>query len=281
MMNNGENNTNAAMVESELGTLTKKDRKSMYRRWIFTAGLGYNYETQQAPSVAFCMAKALRKIYKNEDDYVKAMDNHFKFFNVTPHMGNIILGATLAMEEKDGLKAYDAVQNLKASLMGPLSGVGDALVWVLLPTVFGSIAGYMALQGNPIGALLWIAINFLLYFAKMGLFELGYQSGTKLITTMSEKINIFTDAISVLGLMVIGTLIATSVKISTPFTFTTGDVTMALQADVLDKMMPKLLSVLLVTFVYWLMSKKRWSPTKIIFLIIGISILGSVAGVFG
>ncbi|SCH41495.1 PTS system mannose-specific EIID component [uncultured Clostridium sp.] len=267
--------------DQRLGTLTKKDRRSMYRRWIFTAGLGYNYETQQAPSVAFSMAKALRKIYKNEDDYVKAMDNHFKFFNVTPHMGNIILGATLAMEEKDGLKAYDAVQNLKASLMGPLSGVGDALIWVLLPTVFGSIAGYMALQGNPTGALIWIFINFLLYFAKMGLFELGYQSGTKLITTMSEKINIFTDAISVLGLMVIGTLIATSIKISTPLTFTTGDVTMELQADILDKIMPKLLSVFLVAFVYWLMGKKKWSPTKIIFLIIGISIFGSVAGILG
>ena len=79
----------------------------------------------------------------------------------------------------------------------------------------------------------------------------------------------------------IGTLIATSIKISTPLTFTTGDVTMELQADILDKIMPKLLSVFLVAFVYWLMGKKKWSPTKIIFLIIGISIFGSVAGILG
>lgn len=107
--------------------LTVKERKNMFRRWIFSAGLGYNYESQQAPSVAFSMRKALRKIYSNDDEYIDAMDNHYKYFNVTPQMGNIILGATLAMEEKDGIEAKDAVQSLKTSLMGPLSGVGDSV----------------------------------------------------------------------------------------------------------------------------------------------------------
>lgn len=126
--------------------LTKKDIKNMFHRWIFFAGLGYNYESQQAPAVAFSMRKALRKIYPNDDDYISAMDGHFNYFNVTPQMGNIILSATLAMEEKDGLKAKDAVQSFKTSLMGPFSGVGDSIFWILLPTIMGSIAGYMGLQ---------------------------------------------------------------------------------------------------------------------------------------
>lgn len=117
--------------------LTVKERKNMFRRWIFSAGLGYNYESQQAPSVAFSMRKALRKIYSNDDEYIDAMDNHYKYFNVTPQMGNIILGATLAMEEKDGIEAKDAVQSLKTSLMGPLSGVGDSVFWILIPTIMG------------------------------------------------------------------------------------------------------------------------------------------------
>ena len=130
--------------------LTEKERKAAFRRWTFVAGLGWNYETQQAPSVAFAMSKALRKIYPNDEDYIEAMDNHFKYFNITPQMGNLVLGATLAMEEQDGLKAKGAVQNLKISLMGPLSGVGDSLFWVLWPTIIGGISGYMALQGNPL-----------------------------------------------------------------------------------------------------------------------------------
>ena len=44
------------------------------------------------------------------------MDNHFKYFNIIT-LGNLVLGATLAMEEQDGLKAKGAVQNLKISLM--------------------------------------------------------------------------------------------------------------------------------------------------------------------
>lgn len=87
--------------------LTIHERKNMFRRWIFNAGLGYNFETQQAPAVAFSMRKALRKIYPNDDEYIEAMDNHYKYFNANPLMANIILGATLAMEEKDGIKAKD------------------------------------------------------------------------------------------------------------------------------------------------------------------------------
>lgn len=90
---------NNQMTRGEVKKLTEKERKAAFRRWTFVAGLGWNYETQQAPSVAFSMAKALRKIYPNDDDYIEAMDNHFKYFNITPQMGNMVLGATLAMEE--------------------------------------------------------------------------------------------------------------------------------------------------------------------------------------
>ena len=42
-------------------------------------------------------------------------------------MANVILGATLAMEE-DGIGAKDAVQSLKTSLMGPLRLSGDSVL---------------------------------------------------------------------------------------------------------------------------------------------------------
>ncbi|TLF42402.1 PTS system mannose/fructose/sorbose family transporter subunit IID [Lacticaseibacillus zeae] len=261
--------------------LTAKERKSMYRRWIFTAGLGYNFETQQAPSVAFSMAKALRKIYPNDDDYIAAMDNHYKYFNITPQMGNVVLGATLAMEEKDGIKAIDAVQSLKTSLMGPLSGVGDSVFWILFPTVMGSIAGYMALQGNPTGAIIWMLLYVLIYFLKMWLFKLGYDSGTKLITTLGSRISAFTDAVSVMGLAVIGTLIATVVKVYTPLTFQTGKVKLGLQTGIFDKIMPGLLPVCLAGLVYWLLGRKSWTPTRIILAVIVFSLVGAAFGFLG
>lgn len=261
--------------------LTVKERKNMFRRWIFSAGLGYNYESQQAPSVAFSMRKALRKIYSNDDEYIDAMDNHYKYFNVTPQMGNIILGATLAMEEKDGIEAKDAVQSLKTSLMGPLSGVGDSVFWILIPTIMGSIAGYMALQKNAVGAVLWMLMYIAFYWLKMWLFNLGYESGTKLITTLGEKINVFTDAISIMGLMVVGSLVPAVVKVYTPLKFATGKVSLSLQKGIFDKIMPGLLPVCLALLVYWLLGKKSWTPTRIILLIILICLIGAATGILG
>ncbi|MDR0298746.1 MAG: PTS system mannose/fructose/sorbose family transporter subunit IID [Streptococcaceae bacterium] len=261
--------------------LTEKERKAAFRRWTLVAGLGWNYESQQAPAFAFSMARVLRKIYPNDDDYIQAMDNHFKYFNITPQMGNVVLGAALAMEEKDGLAAAEAVQNLKISLMGPFSGVGDSIFWLLWPTIIGGIAGYMALQGNPTGAVIWIGISAALYFVKMGLSQLGYSSGTKLISTFGERLNIFTDAVSVMGLAVVGTIVATVVKVYTPLKFATGKVTLPVQAEIFDKIMPAILPALLALLTYWLLGKKWWTPIRVILLIVAISLVGTFFGILG
>lgn len=268
-------------ITDENCKLTKKDLNKMFRRWIFSAGLGYNFETQQAPSVAFSMRKALRKIYKDDKEYIEAMDNHYKYFNANPLMANVILGVTLAMEENEGIKAKNAVQSLKTSLMGPFSGVGDSIFWILIPTIMGSIAGYMAVQGNATGAVIWMILQAIFYFLKVWLFKTGYNSGTKLVTSLGKKINIFTDAISIMGLMVIGCLIPTVVKVFIPLKFKTGKVILSLQNGILDKIMPALLPVAVTIFVYWLLGKKNITPTKIIGLIILICLLGSFTGILG
>lgn len=268
-------------ITDENCKLTKKDLNKMFRRWIFSAGLGYNFETQQAPSVAFSMRKALRKIYKDDKEYIEAMDNHYKYFNANPLMANVILGATLAMEENEGIKAKNAVQSLKTSLMGPFSGVGDSIFWILIPTIMGSIAGYMAVQGNATGAVIWMILQAIFYFLKVWLFKTGYNSGTKLVTSLGKKIKIFTDAISIMGLMVIGCLIPTVVKVFIPLKFKTGKVILSLQNGILDKIMPALLPVAVTIFVYWLLGKKNITPTKIIGLIILICLLGSFTGILG
>ena len=268
-------------ITDENCKLTKKDLNKMFRRWIFSAGLGYNFETQQAPSVAFSMRKALRKIYKDDKEYIEAMDNHYKYFNANPLMANVILGAKLAMEENEGIKAKNAVQSLKTSLMGPFSGVGDSIFWILIPTIMGSIAGYMAVQGNATGAVIWMILQAIFYFLKVWLFKTGYNSGTKLVTSLGKKINIFTDAISIMGLMVIGCLIPTVVKVFIPLKFKTGKVILSLQNGILDKIMPALLPVAVTIFVYWLLGKKNITPTKIIGLIILVCLLGSFTGILG
>ena len=163
--------------------------------------------------------------------------------------------------------------------MGPFSGVGDTIVWVLWPTIMGSIAGYMAQQGNPLGAIVWFICNVAFWFVKRKLFEVGYTSGTKLVTELGEKLSVFTEAASIMGLSVVGALIATSVKVSTALQFQVGEVALNLQTDVIDKIMPSLLPVLLTVLVYKLLGNKKWTPTKLILLIIAISLVCSFFGI--
>jgi putative PTS system IID component len=269
------------MKQEKNVTITRRDRHNAILRWMFMGSALYNYETGQATSVVWSLAKLLKKIYPNDEEYKEALKNHFNYFNTTTAMGNIILGATIAMEEKDGIKSKEAVQALKTSLMGPFAGIGDTIIWVLLPTIMGSISGYMAVEGNPIGALAWIVIGALLFWIRLKLFDLGYNSGVKLVTDLSDRLTVFTDAMSVFGLMVVGTLISTVVKVYTPLTFKFGDVKMAVQDKILDAIMPALLACGLTYLVYKMLDSKWWTPTKIIIALIVISLLGSYTGILG
>ena len=274
------NNTlNTAENTTEKYQVTKADLRKAADRYNFMACNIFNYESQMGPAVAWALAPVLRKIYKNDEDYKAALNNHFSYFNSTTVMSSMILGATLATEERDGIAAKETVQSLKTSLMGPFAGVGDTLVWVLWPTIIGSIAGYMAQQGNPLGAIIWLICNIAFWFVKRKMFALGYTSGTKLITNLGSRLASFTEAASIMGLSVVGALIATSVKVSTALQFHVGEVALNVQTDVLDKIMPSLLPVLLTLLVYKLLGNKKWTPTKLILLIIAISLVGSFFGI--
>lgn len=259
--------------------VTKRDLRKTAARYNFMACNIFNYESQMGPAIAWAMAPVLRKIYKKDDEYKMALNNHFNYFNSTTVMSSMILGATLEVEEKDGIAAKDTVQSLKTSLMGPFAGVGDTLVWVLWPTIIGSISGYMAQQGNPLGAIIWLLCNIAFWFVKSKMFQIGYTSGTKLITNLGKRLTVFTEAASIMGLSVVGALIATSVKITTALNFKVGEVALNLQTDILDKIMPSLLPVLLTLLVYKLLGNKKWTATKLILLIIVISLVCAFFGI--
>lgn len=279
MENNTVNKAGSTGVELNLndGTqryqVTKKDLKKTADRYNFMACNIFNYESQMGPAVAWAMTPVLRKIYKKDEEYKEALNNHFNYFNSTTVMSSMILGATLAIEAKE------TVQSLKTSLMGPFAGVGDTLVWVLWPTIMGSISGYMAQQGNPLGAIIWFIANIIFWFVKRKMFEVGYTSGTKLITNLGKSLTTFTEAASIMGLSVVGALIASSVKMTTALNFKVGEVSLALQTDVLDRIMPSLLPVLLTALVYKLLGNKKWTATKLILLIIVIALVCSFFGI--
>ncbi|MGT2799643.1 PTS system mannose/fructose/sorbose family transporter subunit IID [Streptococcus marmotae] len=261
--------------------LDKKDHLHTALRWTFIGSNTVNFGTLQGAGYAWAIADILRKLYPNDEDYKKAMEVEFEYFNTTPYMAPAVLGADVAIQEREGLKSLNAVRSVKTSLMGPLAGMGDSILWVLFPTIMGSIAGYMALEGNPLGALVWIALNMLLVLFRIKLYDLGYKSGVRLITDLASQLQLFTEAASIIGLTVVGSMIAGSVKVYTPFVFTLKEVTIGLQAEIFDKIVPGLLSIILVGLVYWLMEKKKVGFLKMILLLLVISLVGAYFGILG
>ncbi len=261
------------MMNSKEPVLTKKDVNKVFWTWGTQPQICWNYETMQGSSTVLALAPALRKIYTDEEEYKKVLHSHFRFFNTQPYMGGIILGAALAVEEHPGPDTREAVSAVKTGLMGPMAGVGDSIFFVIPLTIFGAIAAYMGLDGSPIGVLIGILYGIALIYLRKLMFQMGYKQGAKFVTTLSGQLKSITNAANILGLMVIGALIPSTVKLTSSLTFTTGEVITELQST-LDSIMPYLLPGCFVGLVYWLLGKKGMTSTKIIIIVLLLAILG-------
>lgn len=164
--------------------------------------------------------------------------------------------------------------------MGPLAGVGDTIFGVIIPTICGSIGAYMGLKGNALGAIIWLLVNIFILFARFAILPMGYYQGEKLINSAEGKLNAVTDSAILLGVTVVGALIPTVIKANVPFVFSAGKVTLKLQT-VLNQIMPSLIPVLLVAFVYWLLGRKKMTSTKVILFVLFLGIALSYFHILG
>ncbi len=251
--------------------VTKKDIRKANIRWLFGSQICWNYEKMMAPGYIYSMLPLLKKFYKGKE-LKEMMRTHMQFFNTNPMVGGLILGMNIAVEEKEGSKGKDAVVGLKTGLMGSFAGVGDTIFGVIIPTIFGSIAAYMALEGSPAGVLIWILANLAVIILRLTFMPFAYKQGASLVTKFSDKLNALTDAAILLGLTVIGALIPTVVKAEVPFVYSSGEVKLVIQ-DMLNQIMPSLIPVLIVGLVYWLLGRKKMSSTKAILFVMLLSIL--------
>lgn len=258
--------------------ITKKDLTRVNVRWLFCSQICWNYEKMQAQGYLYSMLPVLQKFYKGEE-LKEMMRYHNQFYNTSPHLGPLILGADIAMEEKEGYQAKDAVAGIKAGLMGSFGGIGDSL-FILITTIFGAIAAYMAVQGNIIGVLIWLLVNIVQIIIRLLFIYPAYKNGTNLFVGMSKQLTALTDAATILGITMIGALIPTVVKTNVLYTFKTGEVVVSLQ-DVLNQIMPALLPAIIVGIIYSLFGNKKVRSTIVILGVIACSIIAYALNILG
>ncbi len=252
--------------------VSKKDLHRMVWRSLLLQS-SFNYERMQGGGWTYSLIPALKKIHKNKKDLSNALLDHLQFFNTHPFLVTFIQGIITAMEENKENRS--ATRGIKVALMGPLGGIGDALFWLTLLPITAGIGASLSMQGNFFGPILFLIIFNAVHFSLIfWLMNYGYTSGTRAIATMKENTKKIGRAASIVGLTVIGALVATYVSFKFGVTIHAGKVTVALQKGVLDKIMPQLVPLLFTFFCFWMLRKGR-SPMTLIIITVVVGLVGA------
>ena len=260
--------------------LTKEDFNQINKRSLFTYQLGWNYERMQASGYLYMILPQLRKMYGDGTPELKQMMKlHTQFFNTSPFFHTIITGFDLALEEKEGVASADAVNGIKTGLMGPFAPLGDTIFGSLVPAIMGTIAATMATEGQPWGIFLWVAVAVAYDIFRWKQLEFAYKEGVKLITTMRDTLQAIIDAASVLGVFMMGALIATMINFEITWAPTIGEKVIDIQ-DIMNTIFPRLVPAIFTGFVFWLLGRKGMNSTKAILILIAIAVALSAFGHF-
>lgn len=267
------------------GLITKKDVTKAF--WLYYFGCEESNSYERLQSLVFCasMSPILKKLYPAKEDLSEALKRHLAFFNTEGSLGGIIQGITIAMEEEkaiDGNLPGSAITSIKTGLMGPIAGMGDAIVWaVVMPVIYGIFIPF-AEQGSALGGIapliLWPGISIIIqYFMTQRGYSLGRESITGLLKSGVMQSIIF--AANVLGLIMMGALSSSYITISSPLEFTLGAGNVIGVQSILDSIAPGILPLVAVFAIYFYMMKKGPRYNVILISIVVISVVCAVLGI--
>lgn len=262
--------------DQQLGAeLTRQDiNRFAWRSLLLQAS--FNYERMQASGWLYGLLPALQKTHTNPKDLSRAMKGHMGFFNTHPFLVTFVMGIVLAMERSK--QNVNSIQSTKIAVGAPLGGIGDAMFWLTLLPICGGIGADLALQGSIMGAVVFFLLFNLVHFGlRFGLAHYAYRMGVAAIPLIKANTRKVGHAASIVGMTVIGALVATYVRLGTTLEITAGDAVVKLQADVLDKLMPAFLPLLYTLAMYGLI-RRGWSPLRLIVITVVLGIVGKFAG---
>ncbi|WP_426711255.1 PTS system mannose/fructose/sorbose family transporter subunit IID [Cetobacterium sp. SF1] len=269
--------TNGEYVDKSVKkVLTKEDlNKMVWRSFLLQAS--FNYERMQACGWLYSMIPAIKKIHTNKEDLATSMKLHMEFFNVHPFLTTFVNGIVAAMEENK--ERTETIRALKVALMGPLGGIGDALFWFTLLPITASIGSSLAMSGNILGPIIFLVLFNIVHLGlRWGLIHYSYRMGIEAITALKKSTEYVTRGSLILGLMVVGGLIATYIRLNIPYVIDTGNAKVAIQGDILDQIAPNLLP-LIYTLLMYFMLKKGKNPITLIVMTVFIGVIGRFLGI--
>lgn len=274
-------------MEGTKTSLTRGDVRRSFWLWTFFSHANYNYERLQGTAFAHAMVPILKKLYKDPEELKAGLKRHLVFFNTEPNVGGIIHGAVIAMEEQRANGAPiddDAINSFKSGLMGPLAGIGDSITQGTITPILLSIGIGLTLGGSIIGPIFYLVAEVTIMVALAYFFWMqGYDRGKVGVTDLlrSGALDRFLTGAGVLGNMVMGALAYQFVKIWLVIAFKVDvgggntknfDVT----KDLLNPILPALLPLLFVLLTWYLLTRRRVSPIRLLVVYLVIALVGAL-----
>ena len=141
------------MSKFEITPQEKKLTRQLFYR-SFALECSFNFEKMQALGFAWAMFPAIHEFCGTQEEQVEALKRHTAFFNITPHISTFLLGMAASMEKEAAeKKTMDpaAINAIKVSLMGPLSGIGNSFFWGTFPRHRGGRGHLAGSAGQCLG----------------------------------------------------------------------------------------------------------------------------------
>ena len=224
--------------------LSKKDVVKAFWRWTFFSHANYNYERLEATGLVHSYKHVIKKLYGDEpEEYKACIKRHMQFFNTEPHIGGVIPGIVLAMEEEraNGAPITDeAINGVKTGLMGPFAGIGDTL-----------LKGY----------------------------ELGKDGIEKILG--GNQLQMLITGASAMGAIVLGALSSQFVTVNCAAVIKFGALEMNVQETVFDALFKGILPLGITMLTLYLLKNRKMKATTVMGILILIGLAGGVIGFLG
>lgn len=271
-------------LDKQATKLSRKTLNRVFWRSLTLSGT-WNFVNGQGVAISYMMMPALYEIYpdkKDEDKLKDALKRHMAYFNVTPAISTFPISIALSMEEEmsqEETTSVASINAIKASLMGPLSGIGDSFFWGTFRVIASGIGIALAAQGSLLGPALFLLLyNIPHIITRLYGAYLGYDLGGQFIKKAYENgiMNILTRSATILGLVMMGAMIYGSVPFQTTFAFSMRGMEYNLQS-ILDDILLGLLPLIATISCFSLVRKKVNANV----IILGILLLSFVLSVLG
>lgn len=252
--------------------ITKGDLTSLAIRSSFLQA-SFNYERMQSCGFTWAMCPLAEKVFGGDKTKMsRFLKDNLEFINTHPNLVGFLMGLMMSLEESEADPS--TTKGLKLALFGPIAGIGDAIFWFTLLPIVAGISCSFAAQGSLLGPILFFLVYLFIWIFRIFWTHLGYNLGIKSIDMISEYSDMVANAATILGITVIGALIANYVSINLlPVIEVDGGIQVALQTDFFDRIFPSLLPFAVTMLLYWLLKKKQANPVVLILGIIVVSII--------